>query len=55
MPEKHGSKLADILSGIFDEENIVFGHGGDDALSGGKLADYLFGGEGVDHLDVQDF
>lgn len=50
MAEKHGTKLADIIAGLLEEENLILGHGGDDAIEGGKHADLVRGGKGSDTI-----
>jgi Ca2+-binding RTX toxin-like protein len=46
----HGSDDPDILRGARDAPNEIWGHGGDDELYGGALADLLLGGADDDRL-----
>ena len=46
----HGTKNADTLVGLLKEMNEVWGHGGDDDISGGMQSDIIRGGEGDDWI-----
>ena len=50
MQVLHGTVNVDVLRGKVDEENEVWGHSGDDVLTGGKLDDVIIGGKGSDYL-----
>ncbi len=48
--EAHGSQWADFIDGADNRVNRMWGHGGDDRLSGGSLNDSFTGGIGNDWL-----
>lgn len=48
--QAHGSERADYIDGADDRVNRMWGHGGDDRLSGGSLNDSFTGGSGNDWL-----
>lgn len=48
-----GTRINDILDGKYSMRNIIFGAGGDDNISGGKLSDYIVGGSGNDNIDAR--
>ncbi|MGI6245800.1 MAG: calcium-binding protein [Pseudochelatococcus sp.] len=43
-----GTNVDDALSGLSGHRNFIWGYGGNDTISGGNLADELFGGSGDD-------
>jgi Ca2+-binding RTX toxin-like protein len=46
----HGNDTDDVLEGIAGQANIMYGHGGNDTLTGSTVSDKLYGGEGNDVL-----
>ena len=46
----NGTKFIDVLRGVADEDNQIWGHSGDDTVIGGKLDDTILGGKGSDAL-----
>jgi Ca2+-binding RTX toxin-like protein len=48
---RFGTVGDDNLAGSLIDENIMFGFGGNDTLTGGNLTDVLYGGDGDDELN----
>ena len=46
----NGTKYIDVLRGVADEDNQIWGHRGDDTVIGGKHDDTVLGGKGDDAL-----
>ncbi|MCU7806252.1 MAG: hypothetical protein KZQ73_00035 [Candidatus Thiodiazotropha sp. (ex Semelilucina semeliformis)] len=49
--EVHGTAGADTLTGLYYQNDILYGEGGDDTLNGDAGNDTLIGGAGADTLD----
>ena len=56
MAKLHGKVGIDVLRGLADESNEIWGHSGNDDIGGGKVEDLLYGGKGDDVIwgDVGD-
>lgn len=45
-----GTQNNDVLTGVSDMSNIIFGDNGQDELTGGALSDLICGGDGDNHI-----